>query len=118
METPPSSRMSTLVPIFTTMRAEAATCSRGESAVRWALPVSMAFLPTRLALSRFLRGGILMHSATRVANSALRADAIHRSQNRRLGILPVRGRGRKVGPMTACEPLTFDLDGSASILSY
>ena len=105
----PSSRMITLVPTFTTMRAEAATCSRGESSVRWALPVSMAFpmafLPTRLVLSRFLRGGTLMHSAARVANSALQADAIYRNQNRRLVILPARARGRKVGTMTVCEAL-------------
>src|SRR5437879_2785371 len=44
METPPSSRMSTLVPILTTMRAAAATCSRCESSVRWDLAVPMAFL--------------------------------------------------------------------------
>jgi hypothetical protein len=36
--------MSTLVPILTTMRAEAATCSRGESSARWDLTVPMAFL--------------------------------------------------------------------------
>src|SRR5580692_7285792 len=44
METPPSSRISTLVPILTTTRLEAATCSRGESSVRWDLAVPMAFL--------------------------------------------------------------------------
>ena len=44
METPPSSRISTLVPILTTMRLEAATCSRGESSVRRDFAVPMAFL--------------------------------------------------------------------------
>ena len=78
----------------------------------------MAFLPTRFALSRLLRGGILMHSAARVANSALKADAVYRNQNRRLGILPARRRGRKVGAVTVCEALTFDLNLSVGIFSY
>jgi len=62
------------------------------------------FSPHAFALSRFLRG-VLTHSASRVADSPLRADAIYRNQNRRLGILPARGRGRKVGTITVCEPL-------------
>jgi hypothetical protein len=36
--------MSTLVPILTTMREEAATRSRAESSVRWDLAIPMAFL--------------------------------------------------------------------------
>jgi len=64
METPPSSRISTLVPILTTIRTAAATCSRGESSVRWNLVVPMAFL-----LGRRTRRKLIRHTAIPPARS-------------------------------------------------
>jgi hypothetical protein len=80
--------MRTLVPILTTMRAEAATCSRGESSVRWDLAVPMAFLPD----------APIRHTPIRApeARNRLSADALSRNQNGLIAILPAPQRDRKV----------------------
>jgi hypothetical protein len=89
--------MRTLVPILTTMRAEAATFSRGESSVRCDLVVPMAFLPKNI------RRKPIRHTLIRAPEATFRlsADALCRNQNGLVDILPAPERDRKVSHPSA-----------------